>query len=232
MNEVDERIHWLATVICRPTWRDAARAVCERAKATAGFDAAELLQRAGTVLIDDRNDRLRGFAGRVRAKDPVLCLAFELIALSTDDAAATMHIVAGAIGLLCSADGDTREARARLRVWDDVVRAKHTGDDFFEIADRFWEGEMKFIVASKGDRPVRDRFSHPALQTLMHSRWDDAFGYLHHATNATIGEAFAQALLDALQDRAAMRTAIAILIDQLHAIGTPSAGALALAWRC
>jgi hypothetical protein len=143
---VDDRFMWLATVICRPTWRDAARAVTDRAKTSADFDAADELQLAGTITIDDRNDRLRGFAARVRATDPVLCLAFELIALSTDDSAATTHIVAGAIGLLCSGDGDTREARARLRVWDDVARGKHIGGDFFEIALRHWPAEMQYIV--------------------------------------------------------------------------------------
>jgi hypothetical protein len=50
----DDRIMWLAGLLCRPTRREAAHAVTVRAKATAGFDAAELLQNAGPLLIDDR----------------------------------------------------------------------------------------------------------------------------------------------------------------------------------
>jgi hypothetical protein len=85
----DDRIMWLAGLLCRPTRREAAHAVTIRAIATAGFDAAGLLQNAGTLLIDDRNERLREFGNRVRATDPVLALAFEMVALGTDDSAAT-----------------------------------------------------------------------------------------------------------------------------------------------
>jgi hypothetical protein len=43
----------------------------------------------------------RGFAEWARRHDHhVLALAFDLVALSTDDSAATAHIVASAIGLL------------------------------------------------------------------------------------------------------------------------------------
>jgi hypothetical protein len=68
----------------------------------------------------------------------VLALACELVGLNTDDDAAAADIVNGAGGLLCSAAGDTSKARARLRVWDDIARGKHAGDDPFEIAEKFW----------------------------------------------------------------------------------------------
>jgi hypothetical protein len=211
----DDRIMWLAGLLCRPTRREAAHAVTVRAKATAGFDAAGLLQNAGTILIDDRNERLREFGNRVRATDPVLALAFEMIALSTDDSAATAHIVPGAIGLLCSADGDTSEARARLRVWDDVARGKYIGDDFFELAEMYWRGEMQFIVTAGPGAAMRDRFQHPALQILMFGRWDNAAAWLHSATEEYFGAERAHDLLDTLHDIAATQSKIADIIEYL-----------------
>jgi hypothetical protein len=224
----DDRIMWLAGLLCRPTRREAAHAVTVRAKATAGFDAAELLQNAGTILIDDRNERLREFGNRVRATDPVLALAFKMIALSTDDSAATAHIVPGAIGLLCSADGDTSEA---LRVWDDVARGKYIGDDFFELAEMYWRGEMQFIVAAGPGAAMRDRYQHPALTLLMHSRWDAALSWLHGASADVAQRWRLDDVMACSTDRGAVASVIADLVDDLYATGTPSAGALALAWQ-
>jgi hypothetical protein len=87
---------------------------------------------------------------------------------------------------------------------------------------------MRFVVASKGDRPVRDRFSHPALQALMFRRWDDAFGWLHAATEAI--DVPIKAFLDAPGDRAAVQAGIIDLVEQLYASGTTKTGAMALAW--
>jgi hypothetical protein len=136
MSEVDDRIMWLAGVLCMPTRRDAVRVVLDQTTRNSGFGAADMSKRTGT------NNILRSFAERARPHDHVLALAFELLALSTDDSAAAAHLVAGANGPLCSADSDTSEARARLRVRDDAARGNHAGDDFFEIADRFWRSEM------------------------------------------------------------------------------------------
>jgi hypothetical protein len=126
MSEVDERIMWLATVICMPTRRDAVRAAFDRIIAIGRFRAVDMPRLPCTDHFP------RGFAEWARRHDhPVLALAFDLVALSPDDASAVIHsAVSGAIGLLCSAYGDTSEARARLRVWDDVARGKHSGDDF------------------------------------------------------------------------------------------------------
>src|ERR1700722_15671883 len=118
MNEsVDDRIMWLANnVICMPTRRDATRAAFDKIIAIGHFRAADMPTLPCTDSIPS------GFAEWARRHDhPVLALAFDLVALSTDDdAAAVSHLVAGANGLLCSAAGDTSEARARLRVWNDV----------------------------------------------------------------------------------------------------------------
>jgi ATP-dependent Lon protease len=222
----DDRIMWLATVICMPTRRAATRAAFNKIIAIGRFRAVDMPKLPCTDHFP------RGFAEWARRHDHhVLALAFDLVALSTDDSAATAHIVASAIGLLCSADGDTSEARARLRVWDDVARGKHTGDDFFEIADEHWMDEMRFIVATgRGVTPMRDRFSHPALQLLMHSRWDEAFAYMYDASGEYLGER-AQPMLDARHDRAAIQVEIRDLIEYLYSVGTPRAGARALAWQ-
>lgn len=71
---------------------------------------------------------------------------------------------------------------------------------------------------------------HPALILLTASRWDDAFGMMHVHSEPLIGAARAQCLLDAVHDRTALRTEIFETIEKLYAIGTPAAGALALAW--
>jgi ATP-dependent Lon protease len=71
---------------------------------------------------------------------------------------------------------------------------------------------------------------HPAFEALLASRWADAFGCLLARTEPTVGQARAQALLDALGDRNDARAAIQSLIDHLYIVATPSAGALALGW--
>jgi ATP-dependent Lon protease len=78
---------------------------------------------------------------------------------------------------------------------------------------------------------MRDRFSHPALQVLMFSRWDDACGWLYNATEAALGDVIAKSFLDVLADRVAVQAEIVDLLDHLYAIGTPRAGAIALAWQ-
>lgn len=71
---------------------------------------------------------------------------------------------------------------------------------------------------------------HPALAILASDRWDDAFGVLHHASEHLLGDACAQALLDKLGDRDAVRDEIMLTVDALYGIGTIEAGNLALAW--
>jgi hypothetical protein len=214
-----------------PTMRDAVRAVFDQIKKIGGFSAGDMPAR-GTGAI------FRGFAERVRLMDPVLALAFDLIALSPDDdAAATANIVAGANGLLCSADGDTAEARARMRVWEDVARRKYDpvayGGGFFEIADKHWRGEMRFIVAANPHgATMRDRYSHPALQLLIQPRWDWAFGSLQPPTRDIVGDDSMARLIDAvMRDRASAQAGVEAIVEDLYAVGTPSAGALALAWQ-
>ncbi|WP_441260670.1 AAA family ATPase [Bradyrhizobium sp. 521_C7_N1_3] len=71
---------------------------------------------------------------------------------------------------------------------------------------------------------------HPALVALMSARWDDAFGYLHHVSEKTLGEARAQRLLDVCGDCQAVQDEIRETVDALYALGTHDSGALALAW--
>lgn len=71
---------------------------------------------------------------------------------------------------------------------------------------------------------------HPAFEALLAASWSDAFGCLLARTEPTVGQARAQALLDALGDRNDVRAAIKSLIDHLYMVATPSAGALALGW--
>jgi ATP-dependent Lon protease len=232
---VDERILWLAAFLCMPRWRAALRFASDRTKKVAGFYAANLLESAGTIQIDERSRTAAGFAKRV--KDPVLRVAWDLLALRTADGQIMIHsAVAGAVGLLASADGDTREARARLRVWDDVARHKYDPaayrDDFFQIADMYWRGEMRFIVAAtEGDNNMRPANDHPAISLLSCDRWDDAFGWLHSASADLLGPQRCEAMLDALRDRVAVQTEIQEAVEYLYSIGTPAAGATALAWE-
>ncbi|MCS3893449.1 hypothetical protein M2171_002582 [Bradyrhizobium japonicum USDA 38] len=74
------------------------------------------------------------------------------------------------------------------------------------------------------------KLQHPALTTLLAGRWDDAFGYLHHVSEETLGPARAQRLLDACGGRRAVQDEIKETVDALYAHGTHDAGALALAW--
>ncbi|MEH2596270.1 hypothetical protein V1278_003183 [Bradyrhizobium sp. AZCC 1577] len=234
MSDVDARIMLLAGWLCLPTWRAAFRMASDRTRQVVGFDAVGELEAAVTIL--DRIHTLSGFAQRVRVADPVLSCAWKLLALRpTDDQSVIHAAVAGAIGVVVSADGDTREARARLRVWDDVARGKHDtaayGDDFFAVADMYWRGETRFIVAAaEGDNNMRPATEHPALTLLTLDRWDDAFGWLHGTSEAILGAQRSQAMLDALRDRLAVQTEIQEAVEYLYEIGTPRTGALALAW--
>ena len=230
--DVDADIGWLAGMLCLATWRDAAGAARDRGMTTAGFDADAELQAHGTMLAGGRSCIVAGFANRVRVVDPVLSCAWEMLALRTEDERTVIHsAVAGAIGVLVSAKGDTREARARLRVWDDVARGKYDGNayrgDFFDIASRYWGGEMQRIVKM---RPATDIEKHPALNILMMGRWDDAASWLHGASTDQTPRCRLDDLMASFAERGACQIVIVDLIEDLYAVGTPAAGALALAW--
>ena len=227
-DDVDARINWLAGMISMPRWQAALRAASEQTTKFAGYDASAALNDAGSIPIAERSRIVAQFAVQFRELDPVLALAFELLALRTTDAPAVIHAaVAGATGLLCSADGDTAAARARLRVWDDVGRGKYAGAaygaDFLEIAERHWSGEMQQVVAKNS--------GHPALDALMERRWDDALAVLYAATVTAHGIQTLQSIGNAGGDRDAVQSAIAHLVEHLYAIGTPTSGARALAWQ-
>ncbi|MGM4916299.1 AAA family ATPase [Tardiphaga sp. 813_E8_N1_3] len=71
---------------------------------------------------------------------------------------------------------------------------------------------------------------HPAFEALLAPSLADAFGCLLARTEPTVGQARAQAVLDALGTSFRSPSAIRPLIDHLYSVATPSAGALALAW--
>jgi hypothetical protein len=80
-------------------------------------------------------------------------------------------------------------------------------------------------------RPATAAERHPALDILSFGRWDDAFGALHVRVDRMLGEDRAQRLFDVIADRKAIKAEISDLIEELYAIGKPSAGSLALAWE-
>jgi ATP-dependent Lon protease len=78
-------------------------------------------------------------------------------------------------------------------------------------------------------RPATAAERHPALDILVMGRWDDAFGSLHARVDRMLGEDRAQRLFDVIADRGLIQEEIATLVEELYALGKPSAGALALA---
>ena len=72
---------------------------------------------------------------------------------------------------------------------------------------------------------------HPALQSLLFRRWDDAFGNLHGLSQGLLGMKRSQALLDAVSDRKAIQAEIRDVIETLYDDGTPAVGQLAMAWQ-
>lgn len=226
---VGEKILWLAGLICMPRWKAAFRSASDRAKKRAGYDAGAALREAGDVSKSERFRIMGSFAAQFRDQDPVLALAFEMLALRTTDAPAVIHAaVSGANGLLCGTAGDTAAARARLRIWADVARGKYTtadDADFFEIANCYWSAEMQRIVATSKNA------GHPALEALIERRWDDALSVLYAATVTAIGLERLKPIGTAGGDRDAMQGAISDLVEHLYAIGVPHAGRLAMAWQ-
>jgi hypothetical protein len=77
---------------------------------------------------------------------------------------------------------------------------------------------------------MRD-YDNPALALLMLPRWDAALAWLHavsadHATRGRLDDVMAN-----FADRAALPAVIGDVVEDLYAVGTPRAGALALAWQ-
>jgi hypothetical protein len=91
---------------------------------------------------------------------------------------------------------------------------------------------LRLIEEDRAEEPrtMMTPFAHPALALLMMPRWDDAFGWLHHATKELLGDDRAQRLLDALAVGNDIRVEIEGAVDWLYSIGKVSAGEYALAW--
>jgi ATP-dependent Lon protease len=234
-DDVEQRLMWLAGVICSPNRHAATTAIVARTKQVAAFSGIADHQELGAIQSATSRSDMHNAGDRT-----VLQVAWGLLAVETGDSGAMIH-PAVAIGLLCMAEGDTREARARLRVRDDAARGKYDpvahGRDLFAIAEAHWRGEMQRIVAATpGERPMRAKApeeQHPALNILVMKRWDDAHAALIEETRSVLGAAFDAydlRISPPTDDRTDVRAAILEVIDNLYALGTPSAGALALAW--
>ena len=229
MSDVDARILWLAGVICIPTWRAAFRAASDRTLRLAGFDAFVELQAAGTIHIGEQSRIVFGFADR--ANDPMLRAAWQMLALHPDDGMGIHAVVAGVNGLLCSADGDTSGARARLRIWDDVARGKYTGGDFFELAELYWRGEMHHIVAAEEDETRASSGIPACVAMLEHNRWDAALAWLIGETDRQVAGLGIKTPNMRERDRETLAATISEFADLLFAQGRPWTGELALAWQ-
>ncbi|MCC8961636.1 AAA family ATPase [Bradyrhizobium sp. Pear76] len=233
-DDVGARVRWLADFCCQLDWEAAVAVACDRVEELDPGGGAPLLQQINdTLFVADRTDRnvvLLASAERARPLDPPLARAWELLALCTDDAATVINaVVAGALGVISSTDGDTREARARLRVWDGVASGKYAGNDFFEIASRFWRGEMQRIVADQADESRVVGGIPTCVEILAHDRWDSAMAWLRRETERQV------APLDLVVpqpqgNREQQAIQIAAVAETLFAQGRPWAGDLAIAW--
>jgi ATP-dependent Lon protease len=232
MNDVDARIMLLAGWLCLPRWQAAFRMASDRVRKVVGFHAGDVLQAAGTAPIEERSGILTGVAERVRSSDPVLSCAFEMLALRTTDDQAVIHAaVAGALGVLASADGDTHEARARLRVWDDLGRKFDPaayGDDFFQIAEMYWRGEMRH---SENDETHVSSGIPACIEILEQDRWDDALAWLIGETDRQVKRLGIETPNMLERDRKKLSATICEFADTLFAQGRPWTGELALAWQ-
>jgi ATP-dependent Lon protease len=79
-------------------------------------------------------------------------------------------------------------------------------------------------------RPATAAERHPALDILMHGRWDDALGRLHAASADVVSRWRLDDLMASVRDRGATAVTIEEIVEELYAVGKPNAGALALAW--
>jgi ATP-dependent Lon protease len=77
---------------------------------------------------------------------------------------------------------------------------------------------------------MRDRFSHPALQLLMFSRWDTACGWLLGKSTDLAPRWRLDDVMSNFGDRKAVRETILALIEILYAGFTVETSQLALAW--
>lgn len=71
---------------------------------------------------------------------------------------------------------------------------------------------------------------HPALRILTLQRWDDALAQLCSESERLLDETRLAAVIDASDDRRRVRKEVLSVVDDMYDLGTPDAGALALAW--
>ncbi|HEX7915754.1 hypothetical protein [Rudaea sp.] len=232
-DDVEARIRWLAQFCCQPSWAAAVTCACERVEQLDPEQGAPLLQQINDTgpSVADRNNVLFDNAERMRSRDPMLTLAFEILTLCTDDDATVINaVVAGAVSVVSSTDGDTREARARLRVWDAAATGKYTGNDFFEIANISWQGEMQRNVADQEDQSRASSGIPTCVAILAHDRWDHAMAWLRRETERQVVHQLDLEILQPRGDRNQQAAQIRAFAERLFAQGRPWTGDLAIAW--
>jgi ATP-dependent Lon protease len=225
----DEALLWLASVLCTPRWPVAAKMVVDRTCAQ-GYELN--LLRDGS-LRDISPEALSRAAELVSEKDAVVAMAWKLLAVRPTDARAPIQlVVSDAVALISSTDGDVVEALARLRVWDAVARGKLTGgDDFFQLAEKYWRGERQYILA-RGDEQNRVvPAMPPCVELLACDSWDDAFNWLSAETRRQPkGDIDVMPPLR-LDDRKKQADLIKAHVESLFGEGRNFCGDLALAWQ-
>ncbi|MCS3893304.1 hypothetical protein M2171_002437 [Bradyrhizobium japonicum USDA 38] len=134
-------------------------------------------------LRDLSPESLSRVAAVVNDEDAVTAMAWKLLALRPTDACDMIQfVVADAVAILSTTDGDVTEALARLRVWDVVALGKFTGDDLFKLAAKYWRSELEYIVGRLDDQNRCTSGAPACVELLGCERWDEAFMWLAKET--------------------------------------------------
>ncbi|MCG2645198.1 MULTISPECIES: AAA family ATPase [Bradyrhizobium] len=211
----EQMLMWLAAFVRSPNRWVALRSATERT-ALAGVELNLLPD--GTL-----RDVSAGAVGRlatcIKAVDPLIALAWQMLSLQRTDAPFVIQsVVKGCMALLTGAKGDTQVALAHLRTWDDIAcgRIEVDDDDFFRAATR------ENIVAS----------GMPACVELLDcARWDDAFSWLSEENKRQAGNDVDAWPPPRKSDRKVQRDLINTHVEMLWSQGVAWCGDLALAWQ-
>jgi ATP-dependent Lon protease len=232
--DADARILWLAGFLLSPDRRLATKCAVAETKKLVEFAGAEVLD-AMTAIGDASVNVMSGIAREIKAANPPLAAAWQLLALRTTDGADKIHRIVGqTIGLISSAKGPVANALARLCVWDDVAGGKQAGSDFFTIAELNWRGQLRYTVADDAAEAEESRVTSSLrvpTELLKEDRWDAAAAWLCRETQRRLAP-LKIVLPDGLfeQDRKKLAPAILAFANTLFAAGRDWTGEFAIAW--
>lgn len=228
MTDVDKKLVWLASFVASQTWHEAARAATGR---TVALGLELNLLRDGS-LRDMSPEYLSRIAKVVGENDPVIAMAWRLLALRpTDHADMIQFVVADAISILSSCDGDVTEALARLRVWDVVALGKFTGDDLFKLAAKYWRSELQYIVDRLDEQNRRTSGLPVCVELLGCDNWGEGFNWLTRETDRQLLERHGISAPAWTEGRKKQAALIREHVEVLFAQGQTSCGELALGWQ-